>query len=191
MIIIFCAFEVEARALVDKYKLSKKEDDEYKTFYNEDTLILISGMGQDNAQKASEYFLLNYSHSQKDIFINLGICAAHTIYKVGDIVQIKKLANEEESHLLKTANSSIKKVSCFSTKVPVSCPVNEDIAEMEAMSLYLALSPYFPKENMSFLKVVSDNFDCAKPNKDFIISLFNNQFNEIDTHIKHLIKGLV
>ena len=184
MIYIFCAFETEARALIDKYKLSKSKSGRYTLFANDNVLLFISGMGQENAFEAVQHLLLNFPAKQEDIFINLGVCAAQSTYEIGEILQIKKLVDEEESHFLKTVSSSILNVSCFSAKMPQDRPVNEDIAEMEAMSIYNNISQYFRAEHISFLKVVSDNFNPVKLEKQFIISLIQKNIPLIDEHIK-------
>jgi len=184
MTFIICAFESEARAVIDKLKLNKKNNDTYKIFYNDETLLLITGMGQEKALSASEYLLLNFPPKKEDVLINLGVCAAQSTYCIGELIQVKKLVNEDESHTLSTLDSDFPTLSCFSAKVPLNRPVNEDIAEMEALSIYKSISPYFQKEKISFLKIVSDNFNPTKPNKQFIISLVQNKIPDIIKHIK-------
>ncbi len=184
MIYIFCAFETEARALIDKHRLSKRKSGLYTLFTNEEILIFISGMGQENANNAAMHLILNFPAKKDDIFINLGVCAAQSSYRVGNILQIEKLVDEKESHRLKCVSSPVQKVSCFSAKLPQDRPVNEDIAEMEAMSIYNTISQYFAAEHISFLKVVSDNFNPVKLEKQFIISLIQKNIPLIDEHIK-------
>jgi hypothetical protein len=91
--------------------------------------------------------------------------------------------DKDESHRVKRVASSIPSVSCFSAKKPQGRPVNEDIAEMEAMSIYKNISPYFKTEHISFLKVVSDNFNPVTPDKQFIISLIQKNIPLIEEHI--------
>jgi len=189
MIYIFCAFETEARALIDRYKLKKRKSGKYTFFANEEILILISAMGQENAKNAAEHLLLNFPAKKEDIFINLGVCAAQSTYEVGKILQIAKLVNEEESHFLKSVPSSIQSVSCFSAKRPQGRPVNEDISEMEAMGIYNYIRPYFMAEHISFLKIVSDNFNPVRLEKQFIISLIHKNIPLIDEHIKIMQEG--
>jgi len=190
MIYILCAFEVEARALIDKHRLQKGRSGPYKIFSNEEILVFISGMGQDNAKDAVQNMLLNFPNTSTDIFINLGICAAQTPYEIGELLQVKKLKDDEESHLLKTVDSQLPTVSCFSSKVPLSRPVNEDIAEMEAMSLYRGVNEYFQAGNISILKIVSDHFDPSKIDKPFIISLIQKNLSKIDRHINTMREAL-
>ena len=186
MTYILSAFETEARALIDFYKLSKKNNSAYKIFYNEDIFLIISGMGQERASEAIEYLILNYPNKKEDIFINLGICAGQKKYKVGELLHVETLTNNEESHKMAKIGNKITQVSCFSSKTPVSSIISQDIAEMEAMSIYKVVRDYFKHTNISFLKIVSDNFNPQKFSKQFVIDLTFNNLEKINSHIQDL-----
>lgn len=186
MTYISCAFETEARALIDFYKLDKRSDLSYKLFFNENILLIISGMGQNKAKEAIEFLLLNYPNKQDDIFLNLGVCAGQKKFEVGDLVQIKQLHSIDESHKLSSINKGIAEVSCFSSEVAVSGSCSQDIAEMEANSIYSIIQKYFLVKNISFLKIVSDNFNPIKFSKEFIINLTKQNIKEITKHINLL-----
>lgn len=186
MTYILSAFEAEARAIIDKYKLVKTKSGIYTLFKNEELLVFISGMGQENAHEATQHLLLNFPNHKDDLFVNLGICAAQSTFEIGKLLQVKKLQDSQESHLLKTIDTDIPKVSCFSSHQPLDRPVNEDIAEMEAMSIYKEINLYFEPSHISFLKVVSDNFNPEKFNKGFIISLINKNLDSIMKHIQKM-----
>ena len=183
MIYILCAFEAEARALIDKYKLTKYKSGVYTLFKNKEVVIFICGMGQENAQLAMQDLMLHFPNQDNDILINLGICAAQNSFEVGSLLQVSKLQSQEESHLLTTVNSGIPTASCFSSSKVLDRPVNEDIAEMEALGIYTNIFPHFKPNNISILKVVSDNFKPTKFNKGFIISLINKNLPQITRHI--------
>ena len=189
MTYILSAFETEARALIQSYGLQKDVNHPFKLFYSEEILIIISGMGQEKAKEAIEYLLLNFPNKTDDIFINLGICAGQKEFAVGTLLQIKQLQDEEESHHLITCNEYIQAVSCFSSFVPLDIPTTTDIAEMEAMGIYRVIHTYFPRKQISFLKIVSDNFNPIKFSKAFIIGLFQNKLSQIQDHITLLQKG--
>jgi len=186
MTYIVCAFEAEARALIDSYRLIKHETRPFAVFGNDKIHLIISGMGQAKAKEAAQYLLSRQSIQKEDIFINIGICAAQQSYKVGELLIIKSIHNEETSHLLSTPTSPIKEVSCFSAGTAQEHSTQTDIAEMEALGLYETLKENFLPENMSFLKVVSDNFQPFIPKKKFIIDLIQARLKEIKTHIKTL-----
>ena len=81
-------------------------------------------------------------------------------------------------------------MSCFSSATALSTAVSEDIADIEAMGIYKGISPYFKASHISFLKVISDNFNPDKFNKGFIISLIQNQLAQIQEHISYMEKTL-
>ena len=187
MIYIFCAFEAEARPLIDSYKLARQEAHPYALFTNKEIQLIVSGMGQDKAKKSAQYLLSKVSTIYKDdIFINIGICAAQEAYKVGELLEIKSIQSEEVSYDLSPRSSNVKQVSCFSAREAQSKISMTDIAEMEALNLYETFKDNFLPEKMSFLKVVSDNFQPFVPKKKFIIGLVQAHIKEIQAHIKNL-----
>lgn len=186
MLYIICAFEAEARVLIDAYKLIKEKNQDFTLFSNEEIILLISNMGQENAQKAAQYLLSRYTITQEDAFVNLGICAAKESYPIGKLLQVCKLENKSASYSLFTQNKSIQKVSCFSSAAPVDEVPKHDIAEMEAISLYESLYKTFDPKKLSFLKVVSDHFQPEKFKKSFIIQLMQKNIKAIKHHIDQL-----
>jgi len=186
MIYFICAFEAEARALIEYCKLQKDPNSPCTLFSNAERIILISGMGQDNAKKAIEYLLLKYPHSDDDVLINLGICAAQDKFPVGSLLHVQSLRSRSESFELKVVDSTLQKVSCFSSEEVLTQVVDTDIAEMEAISIYKAASASFSPSKISILKVVSDHFKPFKIKKQFIIDLIKPHVKEIETHIQQI-----
>ena len=187
---IICAFEAEARALIDNYKLTKKQIKPFSLFENSEIHLIICGMGPDNAKTASQYLLASYPPNKEDSLVNLGVCAAQDSYKIGELLQVKSLQNQTSNYALETIASTIKTVSCYSSEMLLDTPSNTDIAEMEALSIYENISTYFQPKNISFLKVVSDNFKPFKPNKQFIIDLIRSNIEPIKEHINQLTGAL-
>jgi len=189
MTYIISAFETEARALIDSYKLQKRSTHPFKLFYDEEIFIIISGMGQNRAEEALEYLSLNFPYHPNDTFINLGTCAGQKEFSIGTLVQVKLLQDEEESHRLCVQNKELQAVSCFSSLLPLDRPTSTDIAEMEAIGIYRTINNYFPLKKISFLKIVSDNFNPIKHEKAFIIKLTQDNLVEIKAHIELLNRG--
>lgn len=187
MLYIICAFEAEARALIDVYKLVKKQSEPFALFESNEIKLLICKMGQQNAKEACQYLSQHYNLKKEDKLLNLGICAAQEKYSTGSILLVKNLSNEYISHELQTIDSNLTEVSCYSSAQVLDKPSKSDIAEMEALAIYETLSIYFTKENISFLKIVSDNFKPFKPSKQFIIDLIKGNLKEIQDHITQLI----
>ena len=186
MLYIICAFEAEARALIDAYKLVKKQSAPFVIFESKDIKLLISKMGQENAKEACQHLIQSYNIQKKDTLLNIGICAAQEKYPIGSLLLVKTLSNQDTNHELKFLDSNLNKVSCYSSEKVLDKPSQSDIAEMEALAIYETLSPHLTPENISFLKVVSDNFKPFKPNKQFIIDLIRNNLQDIQDHITQL-----
>lgn len=186
MLYIICAFEAEARAIIDHYKLTKKQTQPFALFESSEVLLIICGMGPDNAKVASQYLLATFPPRKEDSFLNIGICAAQDDYKIGELLQAQSLQDQMVSYKLQLLDTAIKPVSCYSSDKVLDAPSNTDIAEMEALSIYENISSYFEPKNISFLKVVSDNFKPFKPNKQFIIDLIRNNIKPIKEHISKL-----
>jgi len=186
MVYFICAFEAEARALIEHYKLQKDQNQPYPLFSNEEMIILISGMGQENAKKAVDYLLLQYIPTRDDILINLGICAAQEKFPIGSLLKVQSLRNESESFELEIFDSALEKVSCFSSKQVLTRTQKTDIAEMEAITVYKVASAFFAPSKIIFFKVVSDHFKPFKIKKQFIIDLIRGHIKEIDEHIKKI-----
>lgn len=186
MTYIFCAFEAEARALIDSYKLVKQGSQLYPLFSNKEIKLIITGMGQDKAKEAGQAFLSQASIHKDDVLINIGVCAAKEEYKVGELLEIKSIHSEDVSYELQPQSLNIRDVSCFSAKEAQDKTSTTDIAEMEALSLYEVLKDSYLPEKMSFLKIVSDNFQPFVPKKKFIIELIQSNIKEIKAHINKL-----
>jgi len=186
MIYFICAFEAEARALIEHYKLQKDSNRPYPLFSNKKVVILISGMGQENAKEAVDYLLSQYLPTRDDILINLGICAAQEQFPIGSLLHVQSLRNESELFELKVSDSALEKVSCFSSEQVLTQASKTDIAEMEAITVYKMASASFAPSQISILKVVSDHFKPFKIKKQFIIDLIRPHLIEIDAHIKKI-----
>jgi hypothetical protein len=186
MLYIICAFEAEARAIIDHYKLTKKQIKPFALFQSSEILLIVCGMGPDNAKTASQYLLNTFSLHKEDSCLNLGICAAKDDFSIGELLQVQDLQNQTSSYTLETLDSDIKTVSCYSSDKVLDSPSNTDIAEMEALSIYETVSSYFEQTNISILKIVSDNFRPFKPNKQFVIDLIRNNIKPIKEHINQL-----
>ena len=184
MVYFICAFEAEARALIEHYKLHKDPNRPYPLFFNKEMIILVSGMGPKNAKKAVEYLLSQYLPTHDDILINLGICAAQEKFPIGSLLHVQSLQNESELIELSVSDSVLKKVACFSSEQVLTQASGTDVAEMEAIAVYETASASFTPSKISILKVVSDHFKPFKIKKQFIIDLIKPHVKEIDAHIK-------
>jgi hypothetical protein len=173
MTYIICAFEAEARVIIDTYKLRKDTQHAFKHFYNDTITLLISGMGQENARRCASFLLDSFSIAKEDdCFINLGICAAQPSFPLGSLLEVVQLHVDQQVYTLEHSSVDTPKVSCLSTDVPQHTASLQECAEMEAGALYEQLSPAFSAEKFFILKLVSDHFNPLPVKKSKIIHAF-------------------
>ncbi len=189
MIYIICAFESEARVLIDSYKLEKTQVQPFVLFCNDEIRLIISGLGQEKAKAAAEYMIDTFFPSTDDAFLNIGICAAHPQFKLGSLLQIAQLGNGEKSYTLECHSTTWPCVSCLSSSRVQDEVISEDIAEMEAFGLYEPIRQHFHADKIRFFKVVSDHFEPFIPKKQLIISLMQEHLNTLRAEIKRLQGG--
>lgn len=184
MTYIFCAFEAEARALIDKYKLSKDQSGPFTRFHASHINLFISGMGQEKATICAEFVKEHFPiHPTKDSFINLGICGAHKRFAIGELLEVETLYFDQFTFTLKTSGHTLQAVSCKTVLTPVSTCPDEDIVEMEAGAFIQVLSDAFSPEHFHVLKLVSDHCEPIVMKKQWIISLFQQQLKGISDFI--------
>jgi len=88
MIYIVAALKPEVQAFVDFYKLKKEKLLHYKIFRNSYMIIILSGIGVDNARLATQTLINQFDITDDDIYMNIGICGADENYAIGTLLEI-------------------------------------------------------------------------------------------------------
>ena len=76
MLYIVSALKSEAQAFVDKYKLTKSKLSNFTLFSNTQMMLIVSGVGVNNATRATQTLINHYDITDDDIYLNIGICGA-------------------------------------------------------------------------------------------------------------------
>ena len=166
MLYIVVALKSEAQAFVDKYKLKKMKLQNFTVFYDESMMLIISGIGVDNAAQATQTLINHYDITDDDIYLNIGICGASTEYEIGELVEIGKIVYNEKPHQLPSKSKKI--IYCFDEEVSSSA---YDIVDMESYGFYNAVIHSPAIKNFHILKAVSDHFEPKKVTKESTKSL--------------------
>ncbi len=164
MVYILTATKTEAQALVEHFKLSKKDN----CFGNEKIEVYISGVGLENAYHLAKK--LQDRVSLEDTVINIGIAAASKQYAIGEIVTIKKVCFEDEELIISKEGEKL--LTC---KTPQK-RYQETIVDMEGFGF----TKVFAKYNFKIYKVISDHFEPEKITKDGVKKLLKNALLRID-----------
>ena len=140
MIYILVALKAEAQAFIDK-KI--------------DAQIIISGMGSQNMQKATQVVVDKMNKDDK--IVNVGICAANKNYKIGQLIDGLK-----------------EKISCVDEALNDKNRYN--IVDMESAGF---LEASLHVENKYIFKIVSDHFEPHTVTKDGAKKLIFDKIDEI------------
>ena len=164
MVYIFTATKTEAQALVEHFKLQKKEN----FFTNEMMQVHISGVGIENAYSYAKN--LQPQISLEDSVINIGIAAAPKQYAIGEIVTIKNVCFKDEELIVSKEGEKL--LTC---KTPQK-RYQETIVDMEGFGF----AKVFAKYNFKIYKVISDHFEPENITKDGVKKLLKSALLRID-----------
>ncbi len=178
MIYIVTALKPEAQAFVDFYRLKKSKLDNYTVFYNEQIHLIVSGLGVLNARAATQTIINHFDITDKDKFLNIGICGAPSSYEIGELLEIGSITYEGINHTFKDAQSIV----CLDSEASDN---NYKIVDMESYGFYDAVIHNPAIEKFYIFKVVSDHFEPHKITKEKTKSLLFNVIHDINNLLKY------
>lgn len=179
MIYMVVALKPEVQAFVDFYKLKKEKLLHYTIFTNSYMIIILSGIGVDNARLATQTLINQFDISDDDIYINIGICGTNEKYEIGALLEIGKISYQE---LFYSFKDDKKKIVCLDEEATTDL---HDIVDMESYGFYDAVVHNPAIKKFYIFKVVSDHFEPHLVTKDKTKSLIFNVINTIHTIIQN------
>ncbi|MCB0333203.1 MAG: hypothetical protein KDD55_06860 [Bdellovibrionales bacterium] len=190
MLLIQTALRCEAEPFIQHYKLV--QDDAvlpYKFFRGETTALLISGVGQEKAEAATEWIFSLLSPSLIDLYVNLGIAGSVT-HPIGTPVVCTTILNaetKEQFQLHSPSDLKLPQGTLETHLTPVGsseCLLNQDsLVDMEAYFCLRAASQFLPLEKIQVIKVVSDALSDKKPTKEHVTQLLRGALPDIETYL--------
>lgn len=172
MIYIVIALKSEAQAFVDKYKLNKNRLETFNIFQNDKFTLIVSGLGIKNASSATQILLKYFDIDDNDIFLNIGICGANEIYKIGDLLEISSINYDAATFKINERNGY--NLTCLDQE---AFEDTYEIVDMESYGFYKAL--VHKTNNIYVFKVVSDHFEPKKVTKEKTKLLIFNAIENI------------
>ncbi len=179
MLYIVVALKPEAQAFVDKYKLKKEKLAKFVVFKNKDMMLVISGLGVDNAQMATQTLINHFDITDDDIYLNIGICGACSEYEIAQLIKIDSIKYKSNEVKISSENKNI--LNCVDEAVSDAI---YSIVDMESYGFYDAVIHSPAIKNFYILKVVSDHFEPNKVTKESTKSLIFNAIDDINSIIK-------
>ncbi len=173
MFYIITALKSEAQAFVEKYKLTKTALNGFTFYSNAKIKLLVSGLGVQRAREATQTLINHFDITDEDVYFNVGICAANTLYEIGDVLEIGSIIYEENSYVFDTTK---KEILCLDEEA------NEEkyaLVDMESFGFYEAVIHSPAIKDFKIIKVVSDHFEPESITKDTTKALINKAIKEL------------
>lgn len=188
MTYLITALDAEARPLIEHYRLKRDHSLPYTLYKNDDTLLLVSGMGKMNAAMAVSALLGWRVPADEDILINVGICGAPLEYEIGEALLIHQIINDEKHYYPDILYPHVfRETSLLCVDAPQS-HTSEFPVDMESAALFQAASRFFKLHQIAFVKIVSDHFTPEHVTKEGVIQSIASKLSLIDDLIVSLKK---
>lgn len=158
---IFTALPCEAKPLVAYFKLKKDQSSHpFALYFNDDTVLAVSGCGKIPMAAAVAYSLAKFQHSPHPVLVNVGI-AGHKTASLAELFAAHKITDSDTGkHFYPQL---VAKLPCPTLAInTVSTPeidyVRDDcLYEMEASAFYEIAVRFTSSELIQAFKIVSDN----------------------------------
>lgn len=183
MVYIFTATMKEAKPLIKRFSLKKKNYDNtfevygdfidyqltdeasYHRPYLQSIILIITGIGQFNAAAAAGILLTDGRLHITDYVINIGIAAGNSNTEIGKTYLINKIYSPEQDNYFFPRNYfayDFKEAGLYSGMAPVhdfsQRNANEPLLfDMEAAGIFTAITHRLHPDRIFFLKTVSDH----------------------------------
>lgn len=183
---IITALDAEARVLIEHYSLKRNHALPYPLYRNDDTILMVCGMGKMNALMATSALLGYRIPGSGDILLNVGICGAPQTFPIGEALLIHQILEGERRYypdILYTHTLRESAILCVDT--PQSKPAELPV-DMESAGVFSAASKFFKLHQMAFLKIVSDHFEPHSVTKESVLTLMESHTITIAALIESL-----
>lgn len=180
MIYIITALDAEARALVDYYHLKRDTSLPYTLYTNGQMVLLVSGMGKTNALMAVSALLGWRIPEYTDILINIGICGAPEVYRIGEALLIHQIRDGDRRYYPDILYTHPLRECSLSCVDEAQSAVHDSPVDMESSAIFQASSRFFKLHQMAFIKIVSDHFAPETVTKEGVIKFVRSNITHLD-----------
>ena len=191
-LIIVCAYNNESKMIRSKLNLSREHSDKRFPFYTnkEKNIHLIeSGPGHMASAIATTYAFTKTGCHTHTFFCNIGIAGGE--FPLGELFQIHKIIeNETQSNYYPHFYPHLPSTELITSTRPSKNYQNNQLMDMEGSGFYQACSKFVNNEQISLIKIVSDNSSSPfdKINIKKCDELFERNANDIEKHLKLIIE---
>lgn len=201
-ILFACALFIEAKPLIKHFNLKKQQNlKNFQLFSNNDTYLVITGTGKTASAVGTTLALSKLNQTDVQV-INLGICGSLK-EKTGKMFLINKI-NDNDTNRDFYPDNLIKTSLPQKSLITVGKVLNREsgsrfwtsqknstqtpLIDMEGSSFFEAASFFIPVNQIYLLKIVSDNLNQKKLEKDLVTEIIEKNLNDVELFVNNLKK---
>jgi len=191
MINIVAALPVEAKPIIQHFRLQKIQGNHsFTIFSNGDVELIVSGVGAIAAATATGYLAARRGHQQVVAWLNIGIVGSLS-RSVGDAVlahSVTDVTNGQRYYPSLIFAPMCDTASVVTVPKPETSYDGESVFDMEASGFYAAATRFNSNELIHCLKVVSDNQHNSVSNisEPLVKALITEQMEKIDQLVNEM-----
>ncbi len=183
---IVTALDAEARPLIEAQRLKRHYTLPYPLYRNDETLLIVTGMGKNNTLMAVSALLGWRIPQEGDCLVNIGICGAPCGYTIGEALLIHQIIEGEKAFYPDILYPHpLREASIVCVEGPQS-EAHDFPVDMESSAVFQAASRFFKLHQMAFIKIVSDHFSPQSLTKEGVMELIGSNFERIDAVLRPL-----
>ncbi|MDP4180092.1 MAG: nucleoside phosphorylase [Bacillota bacterium] len=197
MVLIVTALMIEARPIIDHFKLKKDlSSHAFEVYKNTYIILIVSGLGKVKSAMAVVYLISVYSISGNNVIINIGFCGAgNNKHEIGSLLYINKISDMDMGKdYYPDVFAGIKipeeAIRCYSRVIKrEDFDGQEDFyCDMESSGFIVAANKFFYAHQIAVLKVISDFLMPQKLDKMELQGFIRDNLTKIDQVIHELSK---
>ena len=183
MIYIITALFIEAKPIIEKYKLKKdKTSQKFQIFSNEKIKLIISGVGRIKSAMALMKIIENMEINENDFILNIGFCGSlNKNEKLGKIIIPAQILNAY--NLKQTFYPDMLYNHDFCEGILICCDkvlernnLNLSLesvetgkyVDMESIGFLEAANHFFKRDKILILKIISDTLETEKNKREIL-----------------------
>ncbi len=201
MIIFHTALFVEAKPLIEHFKLTKDiTNSSHQIFSKDDIFLIISGVGKVKAATAIGSILTKQKANIENlILINFGIAGSNSENEIEKLFLINKItdfASQKSFYSDQIVKSTISEKEIITFDKPVSktnlqISIDKQIVDMESSAVWESARVFLSSSQIAIFKVISDSLESKKVNGDYVTKLIKKNISTIINYAKNLEKLLL
>lgn len=166
MKLIHVALFIEAKPLIEHFNLKQYDTKPFKIFKNDEFVLIVSGLGKENTQKALEIVFEKYK--------------IQNVFNVGTAGCSDKSIPLHSLFCTNRNDTILEYLPCTTVDTPQKyCDDETMLYDMEAQYFLQASQQHLDEQNIYVLKIVSDHCDDSVFKKEIVYNMVKKNIQKI------------